>query len=80
MIKKIIEHLIKGLVENPSEVLVTENRDADGAVLLCVKVRAEDKGRLIGKDGKTIKAIRLLAGLSSSHDRDKKLSVEVAEQ
>ena len=54
-----LEFLVKNLVDNPSAVQVTRKVDEMG-VLLSVKVDKEDVGKLIGRQGNTAKAIRLL--------------------
>jgi predicted RNA-binding protein YlqC (UPF0109 family) len=54
-----VEHLVKGIVENPDEVRVTAKSSARGEVLE-VRVHPEDLGRVIGRSGRTAKAVRTL--------------------
>jgi predicted RNA-binding protein YlqC (UPF0109 family) len=56
-VKEIVEYIARGLVDEPDAVEVTEEQ-ADGAVIIRVKVAAEDRGKLIGRGGRTIRAIR----------------------
>ena len=55
--KEILQYIISSFVDNPDKIEVTEN-DENGTVNLNVKLAKEDMGRVIGKNGKIIKAIR----------------------
>ena len=57
---KVIEFIIKELVNEPDKVSVVRSVDELG-VLLSVKVAPADMGLLIGRSGSTAKAIRTLA-------------------
>lgn len=59
--KELTLYLIKNLADHPDSVSVNENEE-NGVMHLRVKVAEEDKGRVIGKDGRVIKAIRALIG------------------
>jgi predicted RNA-binding protein YlqC (UPF0109 family) len=54
-----LEHLVKGIVDNPDDVRVVEQNTARGEVLE-VHVNPEDLGRVIGRSGRTAKALRTL--------------------
>ncbi len=56
---KFVEHLVKQIVSKPDEVLV-EQENINDFTTLKLKVSAEDMGLVIGKEGKTIRAIRSL--------------------
>ncbi|MEK7525378.1 MAG: KH domain-containing protein, partial [Patescibacteria group bacterium] len=49
--------IIPNIVNHPEDVVITEE-SADGVENLSIKVNPEDMGRVIGKSGKVIKAIR----------------------
>ncbi len=49
--------IIKGIVDKPEEVEITEEEN-QGIVNFTIKVATEDMGKVIGKEGKVIKAIR----------------------
>ncbi len=51
--------LIKQIVEKPEEVVV-EEKEENNQILLSLHVASVDMGRVIGKEGKVIKAIRNL--------------------
>jgi predicted RNA-binding protein YlqC (UPF0109 family) len=54
-----LEHLVKGIVDNPDDVVVTAKNSPRGDVLE-VRVNPEDLGRVIGRSGRTAKALRAL--------------------
>ena len=56
---QVIENLIKRLVTQPDEVKVTENQ-GDQTNVFEVKVAKEDMGRVIGKKGRIIEALRTI--------------------
>src|SRR5687767_4206468 len=58
--KQLLEYIIPNIVNHPEEVEITESTD-NGNVNLTIKVNSEDTGRVIGKAGKVIKAIRQIA-------------------
>ena len=62
--KELTLFVVKKLVDKPESVSVTETQDGDVAVLRLV-VAEEDKGKVIGKQGKVIKAIRAVVGVAA---------------
>ncbi|MBR0202889.1 MAG: KH domain-containing protein [Synergistaceae bacterium] len=58
--KELVEFIVKHLVTQPDSVGVDCNEDGGGSKIL-IRVAHEDVGRVIGKRGATINAIRLLA-------------------
>lgn len=61
MLKDLIEFIVKELVGYPDQVVIVEKQD-NQTVLFEIQVNEGDRGRLIGKEGKTIKAVRALVG------------------
>lgn len=57
--KELIEYLAKNLTTEPKKVLV-EEEDIDGRNIIKLHVAEEDMGKIIGKGGRIIKAIRTL--------------------
>ena len=55
MLAAALEHLVKGIVDNPDEVQVVAKNSPRGEVLE-VRVHPEDLGRVIGRAGRTAKA------------------------
>jgi predicted RNA-binding protein YlqC (UPF0109 family) len=60
-----IEYIAKSLVDNPDDVKVTEIEGEQTAVLE-LKVAKEDLGKVIGKQGRTARAMRTLLGAASA--------------
>ncbi|RJO63076.1 MAG: KH domain-containing protein [Dehalococcoidia bacterium] len=58
--KELIEYIAKSLVNAPDAVVVTEETDAENGIVLKLKVADEDKGRIIGKQGRIAQAMRTL--------------------
>lgn len=59
MLAPALEHLVKGIVDHPDEVQVLAKSSQRGEVLE-VRVHPEDLGRVIGRAGRTAKALRTL--------------------
>ncbi len=62
MIKELIEHIVRSLVEHPSAVSIV-SATKNEAVLFEILVDPSDRGKVIGKEGQTIKALRSFIGL-----------------
>ena len=59
MLTAALEHVVKGIVDHPDDVKVVSASSARGEVLE-VHVNPEDLGRVIGRAGRTAKALRTL--------------------
>ena len=57
--KELIEHIVRSLASNPEAVKVTQEVE-DGRVILRLEVAAEDKGKVIGRQGRVAQAMRVL--------------------
>jgi predicted RNA-binding protein YlqC (UPF0109 family) len=57
--KELIEYIAKKIVNNPDAVVVTEETSEAG-ITLKLQVADEDKGRVIGKQGRIVQAMRTL--------------------
>jgi uncharacterized protein len=69
-VKPLVEYLAKSLVEHPQAVQV-EERPGDGGSVIELIVAKEDLGRVIGKQGRTIKAIRHLLTVAAAKAKTK---------
>jgi len=58
--KTLLEFIVKQLVDSPDIVEITENKESTGYVTLTLHVASADMGKIIGKQGKIIRALRLL--------------------
>ncbi|AOX64631.1 hypothetical protein BJK06_01380 [Curtobacterium sp. BH-2-1-1] len=59
MLESALTHLVKGIVDHPDDVRVASSTSVRGEVLE-VRVHPEDLGRVIGRAGRTAKALRTL--------------------
>ena len=57
MLENALEHLVKGIVDNPDDVEVEMVTNRRGRTLE-VRVNPEDLGKVIGRNGRTAKALR----------------------
>ena len=73
--KELLTYIIQSLVENPDEVSVTE-RKAEGETVFEVRVAEGDMGKVIGRQGRIVKEIRVLMKPVAQR-KGKKVSVEI---
>jgi predicted RNA-binding protein YlqC (UPF0109 family) len=75
--KELVEAIARTLVDHPEEVQV---KSVDGAqvVVLELRVHSDDLGKVIGRQGRTAKAIRTLLGASGMKLR-KRFTLEIVE-
>ncbi len=59
--KELVELIAKSLVDNPDQVQVSQ-LDGEQTSILELKVAQEDVGKVIGKQGRTAQAIRIILG------------------
>lgn len=77
IVKQFLEFVIRYLVEFPDEVIISESLTGNTTVFR-LAMRQTDVGRIIGRNGQTIQAIRAL--LSSSAARhDQRATLEIIE-
>ncbi len=67
--KEFVERLVKEIVDRPEEVVVEENMENIRNPLLELKVAKQDMGKVIGKKGKMIEALRVLLAAASKKQR-----------
>ena len=58
--KELVEYIAKSIASYPDEVKVTEEEDAEGRVILKLEVAPDDKGKIIGRQGRVAQSIRVL--------------------
>jgi uncharacterized protein len=76
-LKELIEFLARALVDNPDDVQVSEI-SGEQTVVLELRVAKEDLGKVIGKQGRTVKAMRAILSAASSKVR-KRAELEILE-
>lgn len=75
MLAAALEHLVKGIVDNPEDAAVTARTTSRGD-LLEVHVHPDDLGRVIGRNGRTAKALRTVVNALAD---GKKVRVDVVD-
>ena len=73
--KELLTYIVQSLVEKPEEVSVTE-REANGETVFEVRVADGDMGKVIGRQGRIVKQIRILMR-AVAQKKGKKVSVEI---
>ena len=63
--KELVEYIAKSIVNAPDAVVVTEEEDEQG-ITLKLQVADEDKGRVIGKQGRIAEAMRTLVRVKAA--------------
>lgn len=72
----LVRTLVRGLVDHPDDVQVDVTED-DDSILYELAVHPEDVGKVIGKGGRIIKAVRTVV-ISASAKSGKRIAVEIA--
>ena len=75
-LEELASFLTRGLVDNPDEVEVTSTETDESRVDLEIRVAQEDMGRVIGRQGRTIRAIRSVVK-AAAVKADKRVDVEI---
>lgn len=75
--REAIEKLVKSIVDDADAVEVTERGDGS-AIVLQIRVAGNDMGKIIGREGRTIKALRSLLH-AASLKQGRRIVLEIAE-
>lgn len=73
----LVEYIVKALVEKPDEVAVSQTEDRS-TITVELQVAPDDMGRVIGKGGRVVNAIRSLAQIQAAK-QGKRINLEVVE-
>ena len=65
-----VEHLVKSVVESPDQVEIEEETDGNTRTFF-VNVTPEDVGKVIGKSGRVVSAIRCVVSAVAAKSREK---------
>mgnify|MGYP000160952161 FL=1 len=68
--KALVEHIAVALVDKPDQVNVVENENGD-MINLELTVAQEDLGKVIGKQGRTARAMRSILSAAAARDNKK---------
>ena len=72
----LLKAIASGLVEKPDQVVVTSETDTHGTVVYHLHVAEDDMGRVIGKQGRIARAIRVVMRAAATRS-DQKIMVEI---
>ena len=75
---KLVEAIAKSLVDKPENVVVTETSTRQGTVIE-LKVDPDDMGKVIGKQGRIAKALRVVVKAAATRG-NKKVTVEIVKE
>jgi len=75
-VKPFVELVTKALVEHPEAVDVRIVEDSPEKMTIAVQVAADDMGKIIGRGGRVIKAVRTLARAAATRT-GKRITVEI---
>ncbi len=65
----LLEYLVRSLVDEPDEVSVEAIEEDDGTVVLELRVAEDDAGKVIGRGGRTVAALRtVMKAVAVRHD------------
>ncbi len=73
--KELLTYIVQNLVDDPDQVSVTE-RNAEGETIFEVRVAEGDMGKVIGRQGRIVKEIRILMRAVAQR-KGKRVSVEI---
>ncbi|MDY0323179.1 MAG: KH domain-containing protein [Candidatus Carbobacillus sp.] len=73
--REALEYLVRGMVQHPDEVHVSEAQDGEMTVY-AIWVHAEDMGRVIGRAGQTAHALRQVAYALASKE-GKRIRIDI---
>jgi len=76
-LKELIELIIKGIVDNPDKVEINEIIGEKSSIFE-VRVDSSDIGKVIGRQGRNIKSIRIIVNAAAQKD-DKRVVLEIVE-
>jgi predicted RNA-binding protein YlqC (UPF0109 family) len=73
--KDLLEYIIKSIVAAPDAVKITEENSDEG-LLIKLEVAPDDKGRVIGRQGRVAQALRTLLRVKAAKE-DKRVRLEI---
>ncbi len=75
--KKALEYIITQIVDEPEKVIINEQED-QGMINFTITVAPSDMGKIIGKNGKVIRAVRNVVKISAIK-QNKKINIALSE-
>jgi predicted RNA-binding protein YlqC (UPF0109 family) len=75
--ENLVAHVARQLVDHPDEVRV-ERTERDGAIVIRLHVASDDVGKVIGRQGRVIRALRTIVRASGTKSGERRL-LEIVE-
>ncbi len=73
--KELVEYIARAIASHPDEVKVTESEE-DGQIVIRLEVHPDDKGRVIGRQGRVAQAMRTLIRVAAVKE-DARANLEI---
>lgn len=73
--KDLVEYIVKSIVAEPEKVTITEE-DSEEGLLIKLEVAPDDKGRVIGRQGRVAQAMRTILRVKAAKD-DTRVRLEI---
>jgi predicted RNA-binding protein YlqC (UPF0109 family) len=74
--KELVEYIARTIANNPDEVKVTEEVEDDGHIIVRLEVHPDDKGKVIGRQGRVAQALRVLLRVAAIKE-DTRVTLEI---
>jgi hypothetical protein len=74
--QELVEYIARAIASNPDDVKVTEEVDDDGNITIKLEVHEDDKGKVIGRQGRVAQAMRVLLRVAAIKD-DTRVTLEI---
>jgi predicted RNA-binding protein YlqC (UPF0109 family) len=74
--KELVEYIARTIATNPDDVKVTEEVEDDGHIIIRLEVHDDDKGKVIGRQGRVAQAMRVLLRVAAIKD-DTRVTLEI---
>jgi predicted RNA-binding protein YlqC (UPF0109 family) len=72
-VEELLEYLTRSLVDKPDEVSIEGFDEEDGTIVLEVRVAGDDAGKVIGRGGRTVAALRTVMKAAAVRDGNRVL-------
>jgi predicted RNA-binding protein YlqC (UPF0109 family) len=72
-VEELLEYLARSLVDKPDEVMVEGFDEEDGTIVLELHVADDEAGKVIGRGGRTVAALRMVMKAAAARDGNRVL-------
>jgi predicted RNA-binding protein YlqC (UPF0109 family) len=72
-VEELLEYLARSLVDRPDEVKVEGFDEDDGTIVLELHVADDETGKVIGRGGRTVAALRMVMKAAAARDGNRVL-------